>query len=97
MISIGKTDPLLFYEDPDFGFVINGLTKTPHTRTQIHDHAHSSYRRMIIMSPHFKGKLTERRFPSCSSCTFGARAATTDRYLPMSFIVTLRLGMGLPE
>lgn len=36
-----RAENLLFYEDPDFGFVINGLTKTPHTRTQIHDHAHN--------------------------------------------------------
>jgi len=36
-----RAQNLLFYEDPDFGFVINGLTKTPHRRTQIHDHAHN--------------------------------------------------------
>lgn len=36
-----RTDNLLFYEDPDFGFVINGLTKNPRTRTQLHDHAHN--------------------------------------------------------
>lgn len=36
-----RADNLLFYEDPDFGFVINGLTKNPRTRTQIHDHAHN--------------------------------------------------------
>jgi predicted metal-dependent enzyme (double-stranded beta helix superfamily) len=36
-----RAENLLFYEDPDFGFVINGLTKAPHTRTQIHDHAHN--------------------------------------------------------
>ena len=32
---------LLFYEDPDYRFVINGLIKAPHSRTQIHDHAHN--------------------------------------------------------
>ncbi len=36
-----RADNLLFYEDPDFGFVVNGLTKNPRTRTQIHDHAHN--------------------------------------------------------
>jgi predicted metal-dependent enzyme (double-stranded beta helix superfamily) len=36
-----RAENLLFYEDPEFGFVINGLTKAPHTRTQIHDHAHN--------------------------------------------------------
>lgn len=36
-----RAENLLFYEDPDFGFVINGLTKRPKTRTQIHDHAHN--------------------------------------------------------
>jgi len=40
----GPDDPpenLLFYQDPDFGFVVNGLVKAPHTRTPIHDHAHN--------------------------------------------------------
>ena len=36
-----RADNLFFYEDPDFGFVVNGLTKNPRTRTQIHDHAHN--------------------------------------------------------
>jgi len=36
-----RAENLLFYEDPDYKFVINGLTKAPHTRTQIHDHAHN--------------------------------------------------------
>jgi predicted metal-dependent enzyme (double-stranded beta helix superfamily) len=26
-------------EDPDYGFVVNGLIKAPHKRTGIHDHA----------------------------------------------------------
>jgi predicted metal-dependent enzyme (double-stranded beta helix superfamily) len=37
----GRAENLLFYEDPDYGFVVNGLTKAPQTRTQIHDHAHN--------------------------------------------------------
>ncbi len=36
-----RAENLLFYEDPDYGFVINGLVKAPKTRTQIHDHAHN--------------------------------------------------------
>lgn len=36
-----RAENLLLYEDPDFGFVINGLIKAPKTRTQIHDHAHN--------------------------------------------------------
>ena len=36
-----RPENLLFYEDPDYKFVINGLIKAPHTRTQIHDHAHN--------------------------------------------------------
>ena len=36
-----RAENLLLYEDADFGFVINGLTKAPNTRTQIHDHAHN--------------------------------------------------------
>jgi predicted metal-dependent enzyme (double-stranded beta helix superfamily) len=35
-----RAQNLLFYEDPDYGFVVNGLVKAPHSRTQIHDHAH---------------------------------------------------------
>jgi len=36
-----RAENLLFYVDPDFGFVINGLVKAPNTRTSIHDHAHN--------------------------------------------------------
>lgn len=36
-----RAENLLFYEDPDYKFVINGLIKSPKTRTQIHDHAHN--------------------------------------------------------
>jgi predicted metal-dependent enzyme (double-stranded beta helix superfamily) len=36
-----RAENLLFYEDADYKFVINGLIKAPHTRTQIHDHAHN--------------------------------------------------------
>jgi len=32
---------LLFYEDPDYGFVINGLIKAPRSGTPVHDHAHT--------------------------------------------------------
>lgn len=32
---------LLFYEDPDYRFVINGLIKKPHEGTPVHDHAHT--------------------------------------------------------
>ena len=37
----GRAQNLLFYEDPDYKFVINGLIKAPRSRTQIHDHAHN--------------------------------------------------------
>jgi predicted metal-dependent enzyme (double-stranded beta helix superfamily) len=39
----GRAENLLFYEDPDYGFAINGLTKgdARHGRgARIHDHAH---------------------------------------------------------
>jgi predicted metal-dependent enzyme (double-stranded beta helix superfamily) len=36
-----RAENLLFYEDLDYKFVINGLIKAPKTRTQIHDHAHN--------------------------------------------------------
>lgn len=37
----GKHANLLFYEDPDHGFVLNGLIKPASARTTIHDHGHS--------------------------------------------------------
>ncbi|MEX0806796.1 MAG: hypothetical protein WD688_26270 [Candidatus Binatia bacterium] len=36
-----RAQNLLFYEDPQYKFVINGLIKSPKSRTQIHDHAHN--------------------------------------------------------
>jgi predicted metal-dependent enzyme (double-stranded beta helix superfamily) len=36
-----RAENLLFYEDSDYRFVINGLIKAPNSRTQIHDHAHN--------------------------------------------------------
>jgi predicted metal-dependent enzyme (double-stranded beta helix superfamily) len=36
-----RAENLIFYEDPEYNFVINGLIKAPRTRTQIHDHAHN--------------------------------------------------------
>ena len=39
----GRAENLLFYEDPEYGFAINGLTKSPGSRTgrsRIHDHGH---------------------------------------------------------
>ncbi len=36
-----RAQNLLFYEDPDYHFVINGLVKRPHDDTPIHDHAHT--------------------------------------------------------
>jgi predicted metal-dependent enzyme (double-stranded beta helix superfamily) len=37
----GKHANLLFYEDPDHGFVINGLIKRPMAKTTVHDHGKS--------------------------------------------------------
>ncbi|MCU0759182.1 MAG: hypothetical protein MUF07_08315 [Steroidobacteraceae bacterium] len=37
----GKHANLLFYEDPDHGFVLNGLIKRAEARTTIHDHGRS--------------------------------------------------------
>jgi len=40
----GRAENLLFYEDPDYGFAINGLTKgggrQAGERTRVHDHGH---------------------------------------------------------
>lgn len=32
---------LLFYEDPDYGFVLNSLMKLPNESTAVHDHGHT--------------------------------------------------------
>lgn len=37
----GKPGNLLFYEDPDYGFVLNALVKAPGVRTSVHDHGMS--------------------------------------------------------
>ena len=37
----GKHANLLFYEDPDYGFVIKGLIKKPAAKTTVHDHGRS--------------------------------------------------------
>jgi hypothetical protein len=37
----GKHANLIFYEDPDYGFVLNGLIKRASARTTIHDHGRS--------------------------------------------------------
>lgn len=37
----GKHANLLFYEDPDYGFVINGLIKKASAKTTVHDHGKS--------------------------------------------------------
>ena len=36
-----RAQNLLFYEDADYKFVINGLIKDPRSCTQVHDHAHN--------------------------------------------------------
>ena len=36
-----KVDNLLFYEDPDYGFVMNALIKKPGGRAMVHDHGPS--------------------------------------------------------
>jgi len=32
---------LLFYEDPDYGFAVNGVVRVPGRKGSIHDHAHA--------------------------------------------------------
>jgi predicted metal-dependent enzyme (double-stranded beta helix superfamily) len=39
--SKGYVENLLFYEDPDYGFVLNSLLKKPGESTPVHDHAHT--------------------------------------------------------
>lgn len=37
----GKPGNLLFYEDPEYGFVLNALIKAPNLTTSVHDHGKS--------------------------------------------------------
>jgi predicted metal-dependent enzyme (double-stranded beta helix superfamily) len=37
----GRPGNLLFYEDPDYGFVLNALIKAPGLKTSVHDHGKS--------------------------------------------------------
>lgn len=37
----GRPGNLLFYEDPDYGFVLNALIKAPNVKTSVHDHGKS--------------------------------------------------------
>lgn len=39
--SKGYIENLLFYEDPEYGFVLNSLLKKPGESTPVHDHAHT--------------------------------------------------------
>lgn len=38
--ALGYIENLLFYEDPDYGFVLNSLMKKPGESTPVHDHGH---------------------------------------------------------
>ena len=40
VVMDGRAENLLFYEDSDYGFAVNGLTKMPNVHGRIHDHAH---------------------------------------------------------
>jgi predicted metal-dependent enzyme (double-stranded beta helix superfamily) len=41
LVVEGKPGNLLFYEDPDYGFVINALVKAPRRDSSIHDHGNT--------------------------------------------------------
>jgi len=57
----GRAENLLFYEDPDFGFVINGLTKgaARTDRTRIHDHG-QAYTLYGVLRGHERVERYER-------------------------------------
>jgi len=58
----GRAENLLFYEDPEYGFAINGLTKgaaRQGQRTRIHDHAHI-YTLYGVLSGHERVERYER-------------------------------------
>lgn len=57
----GRAENLLFYEDPDYGFAVNGLTKGHRQsgRTLIHDHAHI-YTLYGVLDGHEKIERYER-------------------------------------
>src|SRR6476661_7888158 len=58
----GRAENLLFYEDPDYGFAINGLTKGDARqggRARIHDHAHI-YTLYVVFDVHEKVVRNDR-------------------------------------
>ncbi len=36
-----RSQNLLLYEDPDYGFVVNAVVRTPEREGRVHDHAHA--------------------------------------------------------
>lgn len=76
----GRAENLLFYEDPDYGFVVNGLVKgrdRQEGRTRIHDHAHL-YTLYGVLDGH---ELIERyeRLDDCSRPGYAEIRKTVDR------------------
>jgi predicted metal-dependent enzyme (double-stranded beta helix superfamily) len=59
-----RAQNLLFYEDPNYRFVINGLIKAPKSRTQIHDHAHNWTLYGVL-----DGNETIERYERVDDCT----------------------------
>ena len=59
-----RAQNLLFYEDPNYQFVINGLIKAPKSRTQIHDHAHNWTLYGVL-----DGNETIERYERVDDCT----------------------------
>ena len=58
---------LLFYEDPDFGFVINGLVKDETGRTPVHDHGHAWWPTACWRAPR----------PSCATWSRSQKSLST--------------------
>jgi predicted metal-dependent enzyme (double-stranded beta helix superfamily) len=75
----GRAENLLFYEDPDYGFAINGLTKgtaRQGVRARIHDHAHI-YTLYGVLDGHERIERYER-LDDCSRPNYAEIRKTTD-------------------
>ncbi len=95
----GRAENLLFYEDPDYGFAINGLTKGDARqggRARIHDHAHI-YTLYGVLDGHEKWSVTtgstiarslttpkSGRAATCSSARGKSTSSSPTRFTPRS-------------
>jgi len=70
---------LLLYEDPDYGFVVNAVVRTPGREGRVHDHAHAWTAYGVLDGME---RLERLRVWLCSLSVYGLPQAS--RHLPCS-------------